>query len=226
MFSTSMIASSTTTPSAMTRPARIIVLIVGPAPVEDERRRRSATAGSPRRLISAVRHSYRKSDEHQTTSRISRAAAPCVRLSIDILDEGGGPEDRGVDLDAGQARLAAPPSAASTPLVTSRVLAQGNFSTISSSPGPSLITASPTSGWWSLDHLGHVAPGAAACRRARRPAPRPRSSGSMIGSTCWTRAAGSAVSMKPPVPISGPVGVRASPASRASAVAVHDLRRA
>ena len=40
-------------------------------------------------------------------------------------------------------------SASSTPLVTSRVLAQGNFSTTSSRPGPSLITASPISGWWS-----------------------------------------------------------------------------
>ena len=40
-------------------------------------------------------------------------------------------------------------TAASTPFVTSTVLAQGNFSTMSIRPGPSLITASPISGWWS-----------------------------------------------------------------------------
>ena len=36
--------------------------------------------------------------------------------------------------------------AASTPFVTSTVLPQGNFSTMSSRPGPSLITASPIIG--------------------------------------------------------------------------------
>ena len=44
-------------------------------------------------------------------------------------------------------------SAASTPRVTSSVLAQGNFSTMSISPGPSLMTASPMSGWWSMTSL-------------------------------------------------------------------------
>ena len=39
--------------------------------------------------------------------------------------------------------------AASTPRVTSSVFAHGNFSTMSMSPGPSLMTASPASGWWS-----------------------------------------------------------------------------
>ncbi len=36
--------------------------------------------------------------------------------------------------------------ACSTPLVTSTVLAQGNFSTMSKSPSPSLTTASPIIG--------------------------------------------------------------------------------
>ena len=40
-------------------------------------------------------------------------------------------------------------SAASTPRVTSDVLAPGNFSTTSINPGPSLSSASPISGWLS-----------------------------------------------------------------------------
>ncbi len=46
IFSTSMIASSTTTPIAITNPARIIVLIVAPAPAAPPPPR-PATAGSP-----------------------------------------------------------------------------------------------------------------------------------------------------------------------------------
>ena len=38
----------------------------------------------------------------------------------------------------------------STPSVTSRVFAHGSFSTMSISPWPPLITASPISGWWSI----------------------------------------------------------------------------
>jgi hypothetical protein len=65
------------------------------------------------------------------------------RLWID-LDKGGGPEDRRVDSILRPGRISS--IAASTPRVTSRVLAQGSFSTISIRPGPSLMTASPKSG--------------------------------------------------------------------------------
>ena len=43
-----------------------------------------------------------------------------------------------------------PSNAASTFRVTSRVLPQGCFSTISSRPGPSLITASPIGAGWPI----------------------------------------------------------------------------
>ena len=43
--------------------------------------------------------------------------------------------------------------AASTPRVSSRVLAQGNFSTMSRRPGPSLMIPSPIMGWWSTTTL-------------------------------------------------------------------------
>ena len=53
--------------------------------------------------------------------------------------------------------LAASSSAASTPRVTSSVLPSGCFSTISSRPGPSLMTASPIGGGEPIGHVGHVA---------------------------------------------------------------------
>ena len=62
-----------------------------------------------------------------------------------LLDEARRSEDGGVDLHAGQpGRISS--MAFSTPLVTSRVLPHGSFSTTSMRPGPSLITASPASG--------------------------------------------------------------------------------
>ena len=67
MFSMSMIASSTTTPTAMTSPARTIC--------SSSPRTRSTSAAAIRdsgiatRLISAVRHSNRNATRIRTTSR-------------------------------------------------------------------------------------------------------------------------------------------------------------
>ena len=107
--------------------------------------------------------------------------------------------------------------AASTPRVTSRVLPQGSFSTISMSPGPSLMTASPISGWWSTFRS------ATSPRRSGLP-PRcstgtwARSSGVTMGSLCWISRRWLGVSTNPPVPMMAPLENRRMPASRASAV--------
>ena len=103
MFSTSMIASSTTTPIATTSPASTITLMVVS--------RRSSTriaaiseSGIAIRLMNAVRHSNRKAAMISTTSRHAdqqRRGEVVDRL----LDEGRRPEDRGVDLHAGKPGL-------------------------------------------------------------------------------------------------------------------------
>ena len=76
-------------------------------------------------------------------------------------------------------------SAASTPRVTSRVFAHGSFSTMSISPWPSLMTASPTS--------GHVPRSRSATSSISKTFPStdstgtwPRSSAFTMGRTCRT----------------------------------------
>ena len=123
MFSTSMIASSTTTPTAITNPARIIVLMVAPAQVEHQRRRPPATSGMATRLINAVRHSKRKAPSTSTTSRQPSIRA-LVRLSSASLDEVAGRKMvESISIPGRPGRSAA--SASSTPCVTSRVLRPG-----------------------------------------------------------------------------------------------------
>ena len=97
------------------------------------------------RLISAVRQSNRNAIRMTITS--TQPIARRVRQVVERpLDERGRAEDGRVDLDVLQRRLAASPAPASTPRVTSSVLPSGCFSTISSRPGPSLMTASPIGG--------------------------------------------------------------------------------
>ena len=101
MFSTSMMASSTTSPMAMARPARTIVLIVPPS----QRSRTTAEtsdSGMAVRLMTAVRHSKRKamrmSDDEDAAE--DHGDAEVVQR---LLDERGGAEDVRGDLDVGQA---------------------------------------------------------------------------------------------------------------------------
>ncbi len=81
MFSTSMIASSTTTPMATTNPASTMTLSVTPAP---SRTSMAATRdnGMAMRLMKAVRHSNRKATMINTTSPTPTSSAT-VRLSMD-----------------------------------------------------------------------------------------------------------------------------------------------
>ena len=93
-----MIASSTTSPMAITSPAITMVLSVAPAAV-----RTSVAAisdsGIAVRLISAVRQSKRnetQDDHHQDAADDHRLAEVLQRP----LDEAGGPEDGRVDVHA------------------------------------------------------------------------------------------------------------------------------
>ena len=81
MFSTSMIASSTTTPIATTSPASTITLMVA-SRRSSTRIAASSDSGIAIRLMNAVRHSNRKAMMIRITSRMPISSAR-VRLSID-----------------------------------------------------------------------------------------------------------------------------------------------
>ncbi len=143
MFSTSMMASSTTAPRAMMSPANVMVLTVSPRQCST-----SSVAindsGIVSMLISATRHSKRKRARMTTTSTNPRISA-WVRLWIEawmklacwkIVVSNWTPGRPG-----SRVRMAS-----STPRVISTVFAHGSFSTTSSRPGSSLMTASPISG--------------------------------------------------------------------------------
>ena len=105
--------------------------------------------------------------------------------------------------------------ASSTPRVTSRVLAQGSFSTMSIRPGPPLMTASPIMG-------GKVVTTSATSARRSAGRPGSRSTGTSARSAAVVMAGlllmfsrWLAVSMNPPVPMKPPSEKRSSPAARA-----------
>ena len=140
MFSMSMMASSTTTPTATANPASTIVLIVDPV--------RSSTmaavasdSGMASRLISAARHWNRKASSTNTT-RMQPRITDRLRLWI------------AVSMNAACRKMAVSTwmpcrpgarvaRACSTPLVTCSVFAPGNFSTTIIRPWPPSTTASP-----------------------------------------------------------------------------------
>ncbi len=95
-------------------------------------------------LISATRHSYRKKSRMITT-RTAPTSSDSVRLLIEVSMKVAGRKmvvSISMPFNPGRISLIA----SSTPLVTSRVFAQGSFSTISINPSPWLMTASPKSG--------------------------------------------------------------------------------
>ncbi len=147
MFSMSMIASSTTSPMAMIMPARIITLMVVPrrsriSPAVSKRQRYGDDADQRRPPFEQEEeqdHHYENAAEDQRIGEVADR----------YLDEGGRAEYLRVDVDPLQARQPSPSRPRRHSRVTSSVLAQGNFSTISRMPGPSLMIASPISGWWS-----------------------------------------------------------------------------
>ena len=216
MFSISMIASSTTTPTATAKPARTIVLMFAPS-ASRTIAAAASDSGIASRLTSAARHSNRNASRTNTT-RTQPITTAKPRLPIAVLmkvDWRKMCESMRIPGSPG-AREA---SARSIPFVTSSVLAPGNFSTTSIRPGPALTTASPIRGGWSYT------------TRATSPivsVRAPRRASGMAASCCgvvtaWTLRMSRrwfGVSTKPPVPTAVPVVNDSSPASTASEVAV------
>ena len=146
-FSMSMIASSTMSPSAITNPARTIVLIVTP---RHDRTRPAAISesGMAVMLISAVRHSKRNAPSMRIMSSAPRIIAP-PRLSMAFsMNVAGRKIVESISIPGRPGRSSS--SAASSPAVTSAVFAHGSFWTTSRRPGPSSMTASPMSGGVSM----------------------------------------------------------------------------
>ena len=126
-----------------------------PEQIEHERRRHQREPGSSRARRATVRHSNSRAARTSTRSSAADQRAPGrgCRWRRRCTSPAGTPTCRSA-CRAGPGRRFS--SASSTPSVTSSVLAPGNFSTTSSRPSPSPTTASPISGWWSLDDLGHI----------------------------------------------------------------------
>ena len=209
-FSTSMMASSTTSPRAMTRPARTMVLRVPP------RHCRTSTAarresGMARRLMTAVRHSKRKAARMSATRRQPQSMA-CRRLSRDIsMKVAGRKIVESTSMPPRAGRRAS--RASSTRRVTSRVLPQGCFSTMRRRPGPSLMTASP---------IGAGCPSTTRATSPMRSAAPPRKatgtvarSSALVMAPVWATASRwLGVSMKPPAPTAVACPAAATSASR------------
>ena len=148
------------------------------------------------RPISAVRHSNRKAERinARSTPAISDAS---VRLSIAFSMKAAG---RKIDVSGSMPPRPGPrsASASSTPWVTSKVLAPGNFSTTRRRPSASFTIASPISGWWSTTTV------VTSVRRSPPPVPStgtlPSSSGSVSRSNVADSEPLLGVSMNPPVP--------------------------
>ena len=144
MFSTSMMASSTTTPTATTRPASTITLTVAPAQSSTSSAATS-DSGMAIRLMNAVRHSNKKATMIKATSRMpSRIARGEV---VDrLLDEGRRPEDRGVAPRCPAVREPSRPWPPRRPWSPPPCSPRGTSGPPAATLAPSFTTASPISG--------------------------------------------------------------------------------
>ena len=97
------------------------------------------------RLISAIRHSKRKS-ARMTTTRMNPITSAWVRLAIASLTKLACWNTLVSNVIPGSPGSSCR-IASSTPAVICRLFAQGSFSTTSSNPGWPSMTASPISGW-------------------------------------------------------------------------------
>ena len=140
MFSMSMIASSTTTPTATANPASTIVLIVDPAS-SSTIAAVTSDSGIASRLTSAARH-WNKNASSTNTTRMQPRSTDRPRLWIAVSMNAA---CRKMPASTWMPRRpgASSASAWSTPLVTCSVFAPGNFSTTIIRPGPPSTTASP-----------------------------------------------------------------------------------
>ncbi len=214
-FSTSTMASSTTAPIAITKPAKTITL--SEVPRNDKTSSvMTAVTGMIVALIKAIRQSHKKA-MRTTTTRNAPMSSELMRLSKATSTKVAG-RKMVVSMSMSRSPGAISSMAASTPCVTSTVLAHGNFSTIKSKPGPSFTTASPI--------IGQVSSTISATSPSLRGVPSlctlslmgtfARSTGEITGSTCWIGSRWFGVSRKPPVPTMAPSEYSTSPTSRVS----------
>jgi hypothetical protein len=190
MFSTSMIASSTTSPRAMIKSG------------EHHRVHRDAALPQHQRRRHQRQRDGRRADQGRPpvdteTARITiTSTQPMIidqlRFSSDIsMNVAGRKIVESTWMPVRPGFISS--KAASTLRVTSSVLPVGCFSTISSNPGTSLMIASPMGGGWPSRRLRPRRPIGAVRRRERRPGLRARSSAVTMVDTCRTgRVAGSA----------------------------------
>ena len=143
MFSTSMIASSTTSPNAMTKPANTIVLTVPPRQYNTIMAAISES-GIAIALIIAHRQSYRNASSTNIT-RMQPRSIEWLRFASERSIKVAG---RKMVVSNCTSPIAGFSSAMalSTPRVTASVFAHGCFSTINSNPGWLLIIALPIGG--------------------------------------------------------------------------------
>ena len=103
MFSTSMIASSTTIPNAITKPASIIVLTDGAGLEQDEARReqrqRNGDDADDRGAQFVKEDEYDSRDQHAAQQQRPR------QIGDRVLDESRRPEDCRIDLNPWKAGL-------------------------------------------------------------------------------------------------------------------------
>ena len=216
MFSTSMIASSTTSPSAMTKPANTIVLIVAPHSVS------TTTAaindsGIAVRLMSAVRQSNKKTIRITTTSTHPMNSAWLRLLSARSMNVAGRKMVGSTSTSFSPGRSAS--SAASTRRVTSSVFPSGCFSTINNSPGPSLMIASPIGGGEPMT-TSATSPSRIGVPSRKSTTDRAKSSGSTIAVMCRIARRWFGVSTNPPAS-----KTVASPAARTTCSSVTPCAR-
>ena len=213
MFSTSMMASSTTTPMATTNPASTMTFKVTPA-ASSTRTAATSDSGMAIRLMKAVRHSNRNATMINVTSSTPSSSAR-VRFSRDCsMKVAGRKMVVSTSIPGSPGAISA--MACSTPRVTSTVLAPRYFCTTSSSPGPSLTTASPISGpgstrVWPRSFNRSILPSRSTTGTS------PSCSGPVMGCTWRMLSRCPSASTKPPVPTTAPSEYCSRPLSRASA---------
>jgi hypothetical protein len=180
-----------------------------PAPTRD--------SGIAVMLIRAVRHSKRKAPSIRIIRRAPRIIAP-PRLSMASSMKVAGRKMVGsTSIPSRPGRSSS--IAASSPRVTSAVLAHGSFWTTRRSPGRSLMTPSPIRGGVSMTTS------ATSSSRSTLPSRTvigtlARSRAVRIGMSCCTFSLCCGVSTNPPVPMNPPSENRSRPESMASAVTV------
>ncbi len=145
MFSTSMIASSTTTPIATAKPPSVIVLMETPN-ASSTSIAASNESGIETNEMNAVRRSRRKRNSTIPT-KIAPSTSECSTLCSACSMKVAGRCSRGKSVMPSDSNTGpSSPSARSTASVASIVFAPNWLAAVSSTPGSPMISASPNFG--------------------------------------------------------------------------------